>query len=43
MVSYRAAWTGKPHTIMEDLILPVAEDMAGTMLGEKAKKKTIQT
>jgi hypothetical protein len=34
--------TGKPHTIVEDLILPAAADMAGTMLGEKAKK-TIQT
>jgi hypothetical protein len=36
------AWTGKPHTIVEDLILPAAADMAVTMLGEKAKK-TIQT
>ena len=34
--------TGKPHTIVEDLILPAAADMAGTMLGEKAKK-IIQT
>ena len=42
MVSYQVARTGKPHTIVEDLILPVAVDMAGTMLGEKAKK-TIQT
>jgi hypothetical protein len=42
MVSYRVARTGKPHTIVEDLILPAATDMAGTMLGEKAKK-TIQT
>ena len=42
MVSYRVARTGKPHTIVEDLILPAAMDMAGTMLGEKAQK-TIQT
>ena len=41
MVSYQVARTGKPHTIMEDLILPAAADMAGTMLGGKAKK-TIQ-
>ena len=32
------ARTGKPHTIVEDFILPAAADMAGTMLGEKAKK-----
>ena len=38
MVSYRVARTGKPHTIVEDLILPTAADMAGTMLGEKAPK-----
>ena len=31
-----------PHTIGEDFILPVAVDMAGTMLGEKPQK-TIQT
>ena len=30
MVSYRVARTGKPHTIVEDLIIPVAADMAGT-------------
>ena len=42
MVSYRVARTDKPHTIVEDLILPAATDMAGTMLGEKAQK-TIQT
>ena len=42
MVSYQVARTVKPHTIVEDLILPAAADMAGTMLGEKAKK-TIQT
>ena len=36
------ARTGKPHTIVKDLILPATADMAGTMLGEKAKK-TIQT
>jgi hypothetical protein len=37
MVSYRVARTGK-----EDLILPAATDMAGTILGEKAQK-TMQT
>jgi hypothetical protein len=42
IVSNRVARTGKPHTIVEDLIVPAAEDMAGTMLGEKAQK-TIQT
>ena len=42
MVSYRVAKTGKPHTIVEDLIVPAAMDMVGAMLGEKAKK-TIQT
>jgi hypothetical protein len=42
MVSYRVARTGKPHTIVEDFILPAAPDIAGTMLEEKAKK-TIQT
>ena len=34
MVSYRVARTGKPHTIVEDLILPAAVDMAGTILEE---------
>jgi hypothetical protein len=38
MVSYGVARTGKPHTIVEDFILPTAADMAGTMLGEKAIK-----
>ena len=42
MVSYRVARTGKSHTIVGDLIIPAAADMAGTMLGEKAQK-TIQT
>jgi hypothetical protein len=32
------ARTGKPKTIVEDLILPAAVDMAETMLGDKAKK-----
>ena len=36
------ARTVKPHTIVEDLIIHAAADMAGTMLGEKAQK-TIQT
>jgi hypothetical protein len=35
------ARTGKPHTIVEDFILPATMDMAGTILGEKAQK-TIQ-
>ena len=39
MVRYRVARTGKPHTIVEDLILPGAADMAGTMLGDKDQKK----
>jgi hypothetical protein len=38
MVSYQVARTDKPHTIVEDLILPADVEMAGTMLGEKAKK-----
>ena len=38
VVSYRVARTGKPHTIVEDLILPAAAEMTGTMLGEKANK-----
>jgi hypothetical protein len=37
MVSYQVARTGKPHTIVEDLILTVAADMAGTMLVGKGK------
>ena len=37
------ARTGKPLTIVEDFILPAAVDMAGTMLGGKGPKKTIQT
>jgi ribosomal protein L10 len=42
MVSYRVAETGKPHTIVEDFILPATTGMAGTMLGGKAQKN-IQT
>ena len=42
MVSYRVAGTGKHHTIVDDLIIPAATDIAGTELGEKAQK-TIQT
>ena len=38
MVSYQVARTGKPQTIVEDLIIPAATDMAGKMLGEKAKE-----
>ncbi|KAI7789743.1 putative zinc finger BED domain-containing protein 5-like [Triplophysa rosa] len=41
MVCYRVAKTGKSHTIVENLILPAAADIAGIMLGEKAKQ-TIQ-
>ena len=40
MVSYWMARTGKPHTILEDLIIPTAADMAGTTLAEKAKNTT---
>jgi hypothetical protein len=42
MVHYRVARTGKPHTIVEDIIIPAAVDMVVTMLGER-DKKTIQT
>jgi hypothetical protein len=42
MVSYRVARTGKPHTIVVDLILPAAADMVVTMLGGKAPQN-IQT
>jgi hypothetical protein len=42
MVIYRVARTGKPHTILEDLIIPADAVMDGTMLVEKARK-TIQT
>lgn len=38
MVSYRVAKAGKPHTIVEELIVPAAMDMAEKMLGEKAKR-----
>ena len=38
MVSYRVARTGKPHTIVEDFIIPAAVDMAGTTLKEKTPK-----
>ena len=39
MVSYRVARTDKPHTVVEDLIIPAAADMAGG----KRPNKTIQT
>ena len=39
-MGYRVARTGKPHTIVKDLIIPAAADMAGTMLGEKAPKNS---
>ena len=38
IVSYRVTRTGKPHTIVKHFILPAATDMAGAMLGGKAKK-----
>ena len=38
MVSYRVARTGKPHAIVENLILPATMDMAGTMLGGKGQR-----
>ena len=38
MVSYRVAKIDKHHSIVDDLILPAATDMAGTMVGEKAQK-----
>jgi hypothetical protein len=42
MVSNRVAKTNKSHIVVEDIILPAAEDMAWEMLGEKAKQ-TMQT
>ncbi|XP_039877592.1 zinc finger BED domain-containing protein 5-like [Simochromis diagramma] len=42
MVSYRVAKNSKPHTFVEDLILPAALDMVGTIWG-KRQKKTIQS
>lgn len=38
MVNYRVAKAGKCHTVVEDLIVPAAFDMAEIMLGEKAKQ-----
>ncbi|XP_074039499.1 zinc finger BED domain-containing protein 5-like [Leptinotarsa decemlineata] len=36
LASYRIAKKGKPHTIGETLLLPVAKDMVEAVLGEKA-------
>uniref|UniRef100_A0A9J8C488 Uncharacterized protein n=1 Tax=Cyprinus carpio carpio TaxID=630221 RepID=A0A9J8C488_CYPCA len=38
LVSYHIAKKGMPHTIGENLCLPVAKDMVNCMLGEKAAK-----
>jgi hypothetical protein len=38
-VSLRIAKAGKPHTIAESLLLPAAEDMASSVLGEKVAKQ----
>ncbi|KAL1281206.1 hypothetical protein QQF64_000009 [Cirrhinus molitorella] len=38
LTSYRIAKRGMPHTIGENLCLPVAKDMVNCMLGEKAAK-----
>jgi hypothetical protein len=37
------AKTGKPHTIVEDLILPAAMDMTGGILGERQKNYTMSS
>lgn len=39
LASYRIAKEGKPHTIGETLLLPVAKDMVEAVLGEKAAKE----
>lgn len=39
LASYRIAKEGKPHTIGETLLLPVAMDMVEAVLGEKAAKE----
>jgi hypothetical protein len=38
-ISLRIAKAGKPHTIGESLLLTAAEDMAGSVLGEKVAKQ----
>jgi hypothetical protein len=38
-VSLRIAKAGKPHTNGESLLLPVAEDMTSSVLGEKVAKQ----
>ena len=42
MVIYRVAKTGKPHTIVEDLILPAAEDMAGSTYQLLSKRASLK-
>jgi hypothetical protein len=37
--SLRIAKVGKPHTIAESFLLPTANDMAGSVLGEKVAKQ----
>ena len=37
--SLRIAKAGKPHTIGEELCLPLAKEMTGIMCGEKAAKQ----
>ncbi|KAK4876614.1 hypothetical protein RN001_009120 [Aquatica leii] len=39
LASYRIAKEGKPHTIGETLLLPVAKDMVDAVLGKKAAKE----
>ncbi|KAK4874944.1 hypothetical protein RN001_014304 [Aquatica leii] len=39
LANYRIAKEGKPHTISETLLLPVAKDMVEAVLGEKAVKE----
>ena len=39
MVSLRTAKSGKPHTIVETLIMPCCKDIAGYLLREKAASK----
>ena len=38
-VVHRIAKCKKPHTIAEELILPVANDLISTMIGDSAAQK----
>ena len=38
-VAYRIAKCKKPHTIAEELVLPVALDLVSTMIGESVAQK----